>query len=106
MASGGGSAVIASPFVAHWRRPILSIAKLFRQPRILQHPVDDCRHLLVAPGERRIMGQTDCEYFTHLTTSWRATAPSPGCDSGRVAPSLEKYAERKSRSERLFRTSS
>src|SRR6516165_3035789 len=71
MACGRRGRMILTPLLAHRRRPALWAAQFFWKPWVLEHPVHDHRHVLVAPGERWIMSQTDCEYFAHLATSVR-----------------------------------
>src|SRR5579875_127264 len=64
-----GRGMVASPFITHRGRPTLRRSQFPRQPRVFEHAVHDDCHLVVVPGERRIVSETDRQYFAHLASS-------------------------------------
>ncbi len=60
-----GRALVVAPFGAHGIRPTVDAAKFFRQPRVLQHPLQNPRHRFIAAGQGRVVSYSNRKNLTH-----------------------------------------
>src|SRR5581483_7653020 len=88
MAARGTRAPVVVPLLAHRGRPVLHPALVFGQRRVAQHLLEDCRHRLVATGQRRVVSETDSENFAHVPNPpWRRISGPPAPASPDASPS-------------------